>query len=259
MAALIARYKADTDSPYSKLRFRTREHYNGLLRRIEHDMGTELIRDINAEYISGAHEDWTESGVAMAHALVTMLRGLVGFGANVLKNKECRELKFTMSEMKFQPPKAQLERLTVDQVRNIIDAAHAMGRPSIAIAQAFQYDCGLRQKDVIGDWVPESEPGESDVRNDEMKWLYGLRWEEIGKDLILRHPPSNGGKMIEMSLSGFELVKTELEEIGALPKSGPVVVSETNGLPYAAWEFRRVWREVADTVGIPKELKNKAS
>jgi hypothetical protein len=35
-----------------------------------------------------------------------------------------------------------------------------MGWHSIALAQAIQFDCALRQKDVIGEWVPESEPGE---------------------------------------------------------------------------------------------------
>ena len=43
----------------------------------------------------------------------------------------------------------------------------------------------LRQKDVIGEWVPRSEPGPSDIWNsDGEKWLRGLRWQEIDGNLI---------------------------------------------------------------------------
>ncbi|MER2251489.1 hypothetical protein ABS772_16340 [Methylorubrum podarium] len=31
-------------------------------------------------------------------------------------------------------------------------AAHEVGRPSIALAVTLQFDLGLRQKDVIGEW-----------------------------------------------------------------------------------------------------------
>jgi hypothetical protein len=257
VASLIARYKADKDSPYGKLRYRTREHYEGLMRRIERDIGTELIRDIDGGDILRFHEEWTASGASMAHALVTMLRGLFAFGANVLKNKDCRELKFTMSEMKFQQTKVQSERLTVEQVRAIIDQAHKMDLASIAIAQAFQFDCGLRQRDVIGEWVPYNEPGDSHGVNDgAQKWLRGIRWDQIDKDLVLRHSPSNGGKMIEAHLSECSLVGEELARMGQLPKYGPIVINEATGLPYTAWEFRRLWREVADAAGMPKHVKN---
>jgi hypothetical protein len=36
-----------------------------------------------------------------------------------------------------------------------------MGKPSIALAQAFYADCKeLEQKDIICEWVPRNEPGE---------------------------------------------------------------------------------------------------
>ena len=39
----------------------------------------------------------------------------------------------------------------------IVEKAHEMRRDSIALAQAIQFETGLSQKDVIGEWVPESE------------------------------------------------------------------------------------------------------
>jgi hypothetical protein len=46
-----------------------------------------------------------------------------------------------------------------------------MGRPSITLAQAFQFEVMLRQKDVIGEWAPGSEPGVSAVTHAGQKWL----------------------------------------------------------------------------------------
>jgi len=257
VATLIARYKTDKNSGYSDLRFRTREHYDSMLRRIERDIGKELIEDMDAGHIWRVYEAWAESGrISMAHALVVMLRGLFVFGADVLKSKHCRELKFTMSEMKFPKAKGQSEPLTDKHAAAIINKAHELNLHSLALAQAFQSECGLAQRDVIGEWVPESEPGDSDLHHDGMKWLRGIRWDEIGKDLVLRHPRSRDGKMLEIKLSGPLLMKELARCSDKQGTQGPIVVSEDTDLPYVAHQFRRIWREVADTVGVPKHIKN---
>ena len=41
--------------------------------------------------------------------------------------------------------------------------AEHFGWYSIALAQALQFELLLSQKDVIGEWVPVTEPGKSDV------------------------------------------------------------------------------------------------
>src|SRR6266851_7782758 len=40
---LINSYQSDPDSGYQKIRYRTRENYDNLLRRIERDIGAELV------------------------------------------------------------------------------------------------------------------------------------------------------------------------------------------------------------------------
>jgi hypothetical protein len=257
IASLISRYKTDGDFGYGKLRFRTRQHYDSLLRRIEKDMGSELIRDIDGGRIFRAHKAWTASGASMAQALVVMLRGLFSYGANVLKNKDCRELKFTISEMKFPTVKGQSEPLTAEQAAAIINQAHALGFDSLALAQAFQSECGLGQRDVIGEWVPEREPGETDLHHEGQKWLRGIRWNEIGKDLILRHPRSRDGKILEIKLSESRVLMKELARYSDKQgTSGPIIIMEGTELPYFSWNFRSLWREVADAAGVPKNIKN---
>lgn len=50
-----------------------------------------------------------------------------------------------------------------------------MGFTSIALVQAIQFECELKQKEAIGEWVRNKEPGVSDVTDGKRKWLYGLR------------------------------------------------------------------------------------
>ena len=193
----------------------------------------------------------------MAHALVAMLRSLAAFGTNVLKNRECRELKFAIAEMKFPRVVSRKDRLTAEQVTAIIEKAHDLQRPSIALAQALQFYCVLRQRDVIGEWIPRDEPGQEVVLDGEMKWLRGLLWEEIGNDQVLRHPPSNGGKIsVDVLLSEVPAVLDELAKVWPGKRNGPVVVSEDTGLPYAGHDFRRLWREIATAAGVPENVFN---
>jgi hypothetical protein len=203
----------------------------------------------------------------MAHSLITMLRTLSTFGATWLKSPQCRELKITLSGMEFEMPGARSERLTAEHVQAIRGKARLMGVPSMALAQSLQSELGLRQKDCIGEWVPISEPGTpSDVIDGSMKWLRGIRWNEIDENLILRHTPSNQQKPVEFDLKRAPMVLEDLQASyckagetvtrAALPSSGPVIVYEKTGRPYLTHQFRRVWRAVATAADVPKTVMN---
>jgi site-specific recombinase XerD len=136
----------------------------------------------------------------------------------------------------------------------------------MALAQALQFELMLRQKDVIGEWVPLKEPGISATVGPKGKWISGLRWEEIDQNLILRHTTSKRGKDIEVDLKLAPMVLEELALLTktpivqltrtALPVTGPVILCEVTGWPYTTAEFRRKWRIVANEAGIPKEVRS---
>jgi hypothetical protein len=268
VATLAHRYRTDERSRYQKLRHKTRESYDSLLRRLERDLGPEKIEVLDKERLERAHAQWRNvSGVSMAHALVTMLRGLATFGSMVLKDRACRDLRMTLHDMNFPVAKRQTEPLTRDHIIAIRRKAHELGRPSIALAQAFQFDCGLWQKDVIGEWVPLSEPGDSDENDGHSKWLRGARWENVDQDLCLRHVKSISGKEIKINLRHatmvleelmltFHLDETDVFDRSNLPASGPIIVCEYTDRPWTTHEFRRWWRKVADACEIPKAVKN---
>jgi hypothetical protein len=75
--------------------------------------------------------------------------------------------------------------LTAGQVVMIRREAHRQGWPSIARAQAFQFETMLRQKDVIGEWVPMSDPTPSTLCVNGQKWVNGLTWEMIDGRALL--------------------------------------------------------------------------
>jgi hypothetical protein len=258
LRSLIACYRNDADSPYRKLRYRTKIYYDTLCRRIEHDHEDEQIADIKARTMLRWHEDWTAGGhVAMAHAMVGMARTLFGFGATILEDEQCERLCGVLHKMRFTMAKPRSERLTAEQVIAIRAQAHRMGLHSLALAQAIQFEAMLRQKDVIGEWVPMSEPGMSDVTHRGQKWLRGIRWSEIDDDLILRHTTSKRQKDVEVDLKLAPMVMEEFRRFGgAMPSAGPVIVSELRDLPWVDHEFRRQWRVVAHACGISEAIRN---
>jgi hypothetical protein len=250
-------YRSDADSSYRRnTRHKTRLYYDTLCRRLVKDHGEERIADIKARHVLRWHEDWTAGGkVTMAHALIGMLRTVVGFGATILEDDECARVSGFLSNMRFKMPKAREARLEAKHVIAIRAKAHEMGSPSIALAQAFQFDLMLRQKDVIGEYVPMAEPGLSDVTYAGQKWLYGIRWEEIDAGQVLRHVTSKRQKPIEAPLALAPMVLEELAR-AQIRERGPIILNEHTGRPWNALTFRRRWREIATAAGVPTDIRN---
>jgi len=262
LRSLIKCYETDPDSGFRKLRYQIRKNYGHVLKRLYDNQGDELIADIKARTVLAWHKEWSGDGqrVAMAKVMVSMLRTVVGFGATFLEDAECIRLKAVLSGMRFKHPKPRTERMTAEMVIAVRKQAHTWGWYSIALAQALQFDLTLRQKDVIGEWVPLTEPGMTDITWSGQKWLHGLRWSEIDQNLIIRHVTSKTGKELEVNLHHAQMVQEELtamqERLGSLPSSGPIVVCEGTGKPWVSAEFRRKWRWVAKAAGVPDSVRN---
>jgi hypothetical protein len=258
LSQLTAQYRTHERSPYRELRFGTRSSADNLLDRIVEAHGDVQLAALNADGIKKLYDLWAADGkLSSGHAFATKLRGLFSFGTTVLDDPGCQRLSTIMNRMRFPNPPTRTERLTEAQVIAIRAKAHQLLKPSIALAQAIQFELGLSQKDTIGEYVPVTEPGESEIVVDGNKWLHGLRWEAIDANLVLRHVASFGGKPLELDLKRAPMVIQELKKaFDDIPKTGPVIVSEFNKKPWSPNEFRRWWRKVADAAGVPKAVKN---
>lgn len=262
---LIDAYQRDKDSPYRKLRYATRVFYDTLCRRIIKIMGQDRVADTSARRLLAIHAEFVEAGhLQMGHAVIGMMRTVLSFGSTILADKDCREIRVMLHDMRFPMGKPRSSILTADWVVAIRAEAHKRGKGSIALAQAFQFDFMFRQKDVLGEWVPVSEPGISDVIWGNSKWLRGLRWEEIDGSLRLTHVTSKRGKEVSLNLRNAPMVMEELDlmfpgwggDRANLPANGPILISETHGVPWIANEFRRHWRIIATVCGVPRSVRN---
>jgi hypothetical protein len=250
-------YFADPRSRFHKLRFRVKQSYATGIKQIVKDAGSLRLAELDVPTIQRLYEQWSADGkLALGRAHIAKLRLLASFGVAVLSNDACMRLSAIMRNMRFQVPKARSERLTSDHANAIRAKAHEMDRPSIALAQAFQFDLPLKQTDVIGEWAPMSEDGVSEVIGDKGKWIRGLRWEEIDSDFVLRHVTSMRQKELKLDLKRAPMVMEELAKLGKLPNRGPVVICEHSGEPWSQAEYRRWWRKLADAAGVPKHVKN---
>lgn len=269
--ALIVLYKTDKVSPYHKLRFKTRENYDSLMKRIDRDYGDVQLSTIKYRTFQEWHVDWSHNGqkIPIAHSLMAMVRTLIGYGVVFQEDAHCERLSGVLRNTKFAMGKSRVQYLTVEQADAIRVQAHKDGYPSMALAQALQFEGMLRQKDIIGEWVPLSEPGVSDVTCGEEKWLRGVRWSEIDDNLILRHVTSKTQKAVEIDLTLAPMVIEELEVAfcdldepltrARLPQAGPIIVNEDAGRPYWNYQFRRRWRGMAKSCGIPNDVQNRDS
>lgn len=252
---IIAIYLTDPDSPYHKLRYASKIGYTRLLGRLRDDMGTADLATLRSRDILRQHEAWTKGGkhIAMAHGLITQLRIVINFGASIVEDPDCQRLNGVLKGLRFKNGGARQVWLTPEQARDIRDEAceehHC--RFSIALAQAFQADCAFRQGDVIGRWEPKVEGAQ--IVDGDMMWVGGLTREQIDADMILTHKTSKRGKVLTFDLKKCPSV---MEEWFSAPASGPLIIDPDTGLPFHAWKYRRVWREMARLVEVPDNVWN---
>ncbi|WP_426524167.1 hypothetical protein [Bradyrhizobium sp. McL0615] len=264
---LIKAYRTVETSPYHKLSHASQTHYDALLGLIENDHGNDALASLRGEHLNEWHQAWSEGGKkSVAHAKIGMVRGLFGFGNAMLHDPKCEQLFGILAKLRFKAPKARVERLTPEDANAIRMMARRVKRPSIALAQAFQTDAGLLQKDTIGEWVPVSADGVSDIMFKDHKWVRGIRWNEIDDNLVLRHAGDGWQGDIEFPLLNAPAVLEEFriqfdftpgkDARSKLPASGAIVRRENDNLPWDAVEFRRHWRICADHCKIPKTVRN---
>jgi hypothetical protein len=269
--SMIDCYRTNEYSTYQGLRYHTRLGYDKVLDQLKINHGSESLAEANAMVFLQWHRaaKGEKNRVASAHSLMTMIRTVIGFGATIFEEAQCKRLREILSGMKFEMVGHRTERITPDQAVALCDTAHAMGFHSIALAQALAFECTFRQKDVIGEYVPASEPGIFDAKElyGHERWHRGLRWEEIDENFILRHVTSKKLKAIEVNLHLAPMVMDELAFLARvdpakgvsrseLPKAGPVVICERTGAPFAAYHFRITWRRIAKRAGIPANVYN---
>jgi len=252
IAWLADLYQADKDSPYRRLRASSRPGYDRSLAIVRETVGPRRVDTVTANDVrrwfrswGRASEDRELANPRRAYGCVQILRIVVKFGKGQ-RLPGCRDFSEILTDVEFPAPRGRRIVMSAEQATAIIGKAHEIGRPSIALAVALQFGCGLRQKDVIGEWV-------------EGRWSAGLLWgEHVRADWTLAKPTSktNFREIAEFDLRLILPALAELQLIDPIARVGIVVRDEDTSNGWRQRKFAHVFREIARAAGVPDDVWN---
>lgn len=251
-------FETDKDSPLHAKRQDTRIFYARYIRILVDKAGDAVLADITGPDVRRWHRQWkAEIGDRQAYACIQTLRRAVNYGCE-LRQKDCLELSQVLTKTEFAAPRARKLRPTYEQIVALRTAAHKAGRPSIALAITIQFELGLRQKDVIGEWLKPKKEDRAAIKgaitDGAWVWEWGLMWSHINASLLLEKPTSksNGNEVAVHDLRLHQDLLSEMPARGV----GPIVLDERSGMPWKAAHFRHTFRKIARAAGWPDTVWN---
>lgn len=265
IASLLRVYQIDPESTYHKLKPSSRHPYEVYARLLTLEVGQRRIDKIDGRDLRRWFAAWsapTKDGgkpkIAAARMAMTVLKAALSFG-KTCRMIGCAELKAIFDEIEFPCPQPRTEAPTAAEIIRARAEAHKAGHPLAALAYAVQFEATVRQYDIIGEWLPLSDPRPSAMIDGKHKWI-GPTWAMIDEGLILRITPTKterAGTRVTIDLRSCPMVIEELAGISIEARSGPIIVNPKTGLPYRQEYFRNVWRAVATAAGIAAEVWNR--
>jgi hypothetical protein len=197
--------------------------------------------------------------IAAARMAIIVLKTALSFG-KACRLPGCAEFKATFEDIRFKAPTPRQEAPTAVEIIAARAAAHNFGHHPAAFAYALQFEASLRQWDVIGQWIPISDPRPSAIIDGGKKWI-GPMWSQIDDDLLLRLTPSkteeSSQARVVFDLKAYPMVVEELASMPDTGRSGPLIVNPRTGLPYRHEYFRVLWHKCAAVAGISPSIWNR--
>jgi len=258
-------YQTDPASPYQRLKVNSRRADFYVLRILEQSVGKRQILAIKIGDVQRWYDVARQPAAAgrperlrKAWGLVKKLRELCAYGV-MAELPGCERLYIILKHARFAQPARRRTVMELAHVEAFIPQAIAMGRLSLALGTAIQFETAMRQKDVIGEWAPV--PNGAPVKPSEFvlngrRWGRGLTWEDLSTDLIVRKATTKTGAFVAHDLKLCPLVLDLLERVPVEQRQGPLIIDENAGRPYAESAYGREWRIVARVAGIPNEVWN---
>jgi hypothetical protein len=163
-----------------------------------------------------------------------------------------------MEGMRFEKNPPREETMTNEYSSAIVNHCLAEKDWHMALCQAVEWDTGLRQKDVIGQWRTESEfyqlrPGE--IRQGRRVWS-GLTLEKIHESAELVVRTSKTGQPVAHRISKCDLIMRCMPFVNRSDPTAPVALN-ARGMPWADHRaFGKAWRRRANAAGVPPSTWN---
>jgi len=260
--SLCNQFQTHDASPYKlRTKWNSQRLYDQCIKIICNTVGARAVRGLIGPDFTRWHTKWGDPAaegkprrLTRAKHCMDTVRRVVSFGVT-LGYADCATADIILGKMRFQMPKARTSKLTSEHVSKIRSAAHAIDLGSIALAQTIQFELAMRQKDVIGEWVPR-EGVAGGITHKNTRWTAGLVWSDIDAAMILRKTHVKTGITVEHDLKLYPDILREIELVDPSRRVGPMIISEATGEPYKHRTFTQTWRRVADAAGLPKGVWN---
>jgi hypothetical protein len=266
IGTLIEIYLTDRDSPYRRLKPSSVHPYDVYAGRLKATIGSRRIDRCDGRDVRRWFEAWSApvepSGhptIAAARFAMMVLKAALSFGIQC-RLEGCAGFKAILDEMRFASLAPRRQAPTAAEVKRAMEAARGRGQPTAALAYALQFEATLRPWDVIGEWLPLSDPRPSALIAGNRKWI-GPTWGHIDSDMILTATPTKTeGRTRARVVIDLKLCPMVISEIATIPlesRSGPLVRDAATGQPFKHAVWQRLWRRVTEATGLPSELWNR--
>lgn len=259
IASLMNLYVKHPSSSYRRLTASTIEVYNSYIDRIVQAYGGRRISNLTGLDIMRWHSEiqGDQHHIGAASMAVSVLKAALGFG-QVCGFEDCAKLRTTMAALKLPSPRPRETAPDAKQVEAAMEAAWRLTRPSAALAIALQFETSARQYDVIGQWVPMSDPRPSTYFFLKKKWI-GPAWACIDENKILEITPSKTerttGKRVRVDLKLCPFVMRALQSVEL--QAGPLIIDDHTGQPFRPKAYVKLWQKIRREAGLPSNLWNR--
>jgi integrase len=267
VGSLISIYLRHPQSSFQDTRPTSRSPYLHYAGKLQIEIGDRMVKSMSGLDLKEWHGEWSSNGrhVSAATMRRAVLDAAISFGVEA-RLPGCADtlLSLRAAKRKLPRPKHREITVTAEDVECLRKAAHADGRPSMALTYALVFETTLRLWDVIGQWMPEDAPDDRTVIRRPRKYTrpsrnwFGLCWEDIGPDLVLRYRPSKTsektGLTVTFPIAEAPMVMEELAHWPENRRTGPLIVRESTGLPYKSNHFGEMWRKDRESVGLSPKV-----
>jgi hypothetical protein len=264
VGSLCDAYERHPESPIHEVKANTADSYRDSMKILRATVARRAVRALTPVDVKRWYRLWREPAapgrperVDRAHNAVAQLRAILRFGF-ALGHDECGILAKRLAVVQFGRSAPRTSEMTLGQARALIAASLARadrrGR-SMAIGVAMQFETMLRQKDVIGEWNRDirSAPAGAMVYGAEA-WSGAFTWENIPGGLF-RMTTSKTGAPALFDLTRLDMLWPLLQMVPQAERTGAIVTGD-EGHPIRERSYRKWFREIARTAGVPDNVWN---
>jgi Phage integrase family len=215
-----------TDDAFTRLRKKTRNGYEKILREIERVAGGIMVEQITRKGLKATYKALKPRGLHIAAAHMRVWSILMG----VALDEGLRKPEFgnPARKLKITTPPARNRRPTFDEVKRFCEVAEQEGRPSMKLAVLLAFELNQREGDVLA----------------------LARSSYDGIRITVRQ--SKAGALVRVLAT--QVLKAALDDLDH--HHATIVISEATGLPYKEDHFRHEFRRIADLAGLDFQFRD---